>query len=52
VNEEQPATQQLPADGASPMPASFFWALWIPAFCVMVWGLMVLFRVKPGPLDD
>ena len=52
MNEEQPATQQQSADGASPMPASFFWALWIPAFFALAWGLMVLFGVKPGPLDD
>ena len=52
MNEEQAIANDPPLDGASPMPMSFFWALWIPAFCAMIWGMMVLFGVKPGPLDD
>ena len=52
MNESEVVAQELPVDGASPMPASFFWALWIPAFCAMIWGMMVLFGVKPGPIDE
>lgn len=52
MNESETQTEAhatpLPEGVASPMPDSFFCALWVPAFFATVWGMMVLFGVKPG----
>lgn len=35
---------ELPEGVASEVPAVFYWALWIPCFCGLVWGFSVLLK--------
>jgi len=38
----QPDT--LPDGVASEVPSVFYWALWLPCFCALIWGFSVLFK--------
>lgn len=44
IGERTEAPERAVEGDASPVPDAFFWALWVGAFFVILWGMLVLFR--------